>query len=117
MQLVPGFWQPAWSEDTIAVALRSANGLAFVWERGPQILGFACAHDLGFRAYLSELIVDVHSRRQGIGSRLVQAIEEVLRSRGRSVLIADVWHESEPFYRSLGWQPPDAVLLRQRLHP
>ena len=111
------FWQPSWSEDTIAEAIVSANGLAFVWEHGSQILGFACAHDLGFRAYLSELLVDVRARRQGIGTRLVQAIEEVLRRRGQRVLIADVWHDSEPFYRSLGWLPPDAILLRQRLQP
>lgn len=115
MQTSSGFWQPWWSEDTIAQAIRTANGLAFVWEHDSQIVGFVCAHDLGFRAYLSELIVDVGVRRKGIGTRLVQAIEEVLRSRGQRVLISDVWHDSEPFYRSLGWLPPDVVLLRQRL--
>jgi hypothetical protein len=30
-------------------------------------------------------------------------------------LIADVWHDAEPFYRSLGWEPPDVVLLRRKL--
>lgn len=115
MQMMPGFWQPSWSEETLAGAIRSVNGLAFVWEDRSQILGFVCAHDLGFRGYLSELIVDVHVRRQGIGTRLVRAIEEVLRSRGRRVLVADVWQDAEPFYRSLGWLPPDAILLRQQL--
>jgi predicted N-acetyltransferase YhbS len=115
MQMGARFWQPSRLEDTIAEAVRSANGLAFVWEHRSQVLGFGCAHDLGFRAYLSELIVDVRARRQGIGTRLVRAIEEVLRGRGRSVLIADVWHDSEPFYRSLGWLPADALLLRHRL--
>jgi predicted N-acetyltransferase YhbS len=117
MQAVPGFWQPWWSEKTIAQAIRSANGLAFVWEQGSEILGFVCAHDLGFRAYLSELIVDIRVRDQGIGTRLVQAVEEALRSREQGVLIADVWRDAEPFYRSLGWQPPDVVLLRKRLQP
>ena len=115
MQRVAGFWQPFWSEETIAAAIRSANGLALVWENRSQILGFACAHDLGFRGYLSELGVDVRVRRQSIGTQLVRAIEEVLRSRGQRVLIADVWQDAEPFYRSLGWLPPDAVLLRQQL--
>lgn len=110
MQMVPGFWQSWWSEKTIAEAIRSANGLAFVWEHSFQMLGFVCAHDLGFRAYLSELIVDIRVRRQGIGTRLVQAVEGALRNRGQRVLIADVWHDSEPFYRSLGWRPPDVVL-------
>ena len=115
LQMSPGFWQPWWSETTIAQAIRTANGLAFVWEHDSRIVGFACAHDLGFRAYLSDLIVDVRVRRQGIGTRLVRAIEEVLRSRGQRVLIADVLHDSESFYRSLGWLRPDVVLLRQRL--
>jgi ribosomal protein S18 acetylase RimI-like enzyme len=115
MQMVPGFWQPWWSEDTIAEAIRSANGLAFVWEQGSQIVGFTCAHNLGFRAYLSELVIDIRVRRQGIGTRLVQAVEKDLRKRGQKILIADVWRDSESFYNSLGWSHPDAVLLRHRL--
>jgi ribosomal protein S18 acetylase RimI-like enzyme len=116
MQAVPGFWQSWWSDKTIADALRSANGLAFVWEDNSRILGFVCAHDLGFRAYLSELVVDRSVRRQGVGSRLIHTAEEALHARQKRVVIADVWHDAEPFYRSLGWTPPDAVLLRKRLN-
>jgi ribosomal protein S18 acetylase RimI-like enzyme len=117
MQTVPGFWQPWWSEKTIAEAIRSANGLAFVWEQNSQIFGFVCAHDLGFRAYLSELIVDIRVRGQRIGTHLMQTVEEALRSRGQRILLADVWRDAEHFYRLLGWQPPDVVLLRKRLQP
>jgi len=117
MQTVPGFWQSGWSEETIADAIRSANGLAFVWESGGSILGFVCAHDLGFRAYLSELIVDARVRKQGIGKNLVNGVEEALRDRGQRVLIADVWRDAVPFYRSLGWDAPEAVLLRRRIDP
>ena len=56
METVPGFWQPWWSDKTIDNAIRSAEGLTFVWEEEFQILGFVCAHDLGFRACLSELV-------------------------------------------------------------
>lgn len=115
MQAVPGFWQTWWSDETIADAIRSASGLAFVWEDDRQILGFVCAHDLGFRAYLSELVVDSRQRHHGIGTRLVQAVEEGLRGRNQRVLIADVWRDAETFYRGLGWEPPKAVLLRQQL--
>jgi ribosomal protein S18 acetylase RimI-like enzyme len=117
MQSVPGFWQPWWSEDAPEKALLSANGLAFVLEDNSIILGFACAHDLGFRAYLSELVVANQARHRGIGTRLLQAVEVALRNRNQRVLIADVWHNAESFYRSLGWEPPNAVLLRQRLDP
>jgi len=115
METVPGFWQPWWSDKTIDNAIRSAEGLAFVWEEEFQILGFVCAHDLGFRACLSELVVDAGIRQQGIGTRLLRAIEEALRNRGQRILIADVWHDAASFYRSLDWEPPDAVLLRKRL--
>jgi ribosomal protein S18 acetylase RimI-like enzyme len=115
MQMTPGFWQDWWSEKTIAGAIRSANGLAFVWEETSQVVGFVCAHDLGFRAYLSELVVDSGVRQRGIGTRLVQAVETALRERHQQVLIADVWRDAERFYRSLGWNSPEAVLLRQRL--
>jgi len=94
MQAVPGFRQSWWSEKTIADTIHSASGLAFVWEQSTQILGFVCAHDLGFRAYLSELIVDMRIRRQGIGTRLLQAVAEALRPRHQRVLIADVWRDS-----------------------
>jgi 3-oxoacyl-[acyl-carrier protein] reductase len=74
-----------------------------------------CAHDLGFRAYLSELIVAQGARGQGIGRNLVERIQAELARRGRRILIADVWHDAEPFYHSLGWEPPDVVLLRRKL--
>ena len=115
MQTVPGFWQPWWSEETVAEAIRSAQGLPFVWEEGSQIVGFGCAHDLGFRAYLSELVVHARGRRQGIGTRMVHAIAEGLRRRGQQILVADVWRDALSFYTSLGWMSPNAILLRQRL--
>ena len=118
MQAIPGFWQPWWSAETIVTAIRSAGALAFVWENDDsEILGFVCAHDLGFRAYLSELAVAKHARHSGLGTLLVRTVEEALRKRNQRVVVADVWHDAEPFYRSLGWEPPNVILLRQRLDP
>jgi GNAT superfamily N-acetyltransferase len=115
MQSVPGFWQQWWSELTVDQAIQSARDLAFVWEQGSRILGLVCAHDFVFRAYLSEIVVDPDSLRRGIGTGLIQAVEESLRQKGQQVLIAAVWRDAELFYRSLGWEPPDVVLLRQHL--
>jgi len=115
MEAEPGFWQHYWSDATLAKAIETAGGLALVWEDDSTIAGFVCAHDLGFRAYLSELIVAQGARDRGIGRSLVERIQAELARRGCRVLIADVWHEAEPFYRSLGWEPPDVVLLRRKL--
>lgn len=60
-------------------------------------------------------MVAARARHTGIASRLLQAIEEELTHRRRTVIIADVWREAEPFYRSRGWEPPDVVLLASRL--
>jgi predicted N-acetyltransferase YhbS len=117
MEAEPGFWQPDWSDATLVKAIESAGELALVWEEGDAIAGFVCTHDFGFRAYLSELIVAQSARGRGIGRRLVERVQAELARRGRRVLIADVWHSAEPFYRSLGWQPPDVVLLRRALDP
>ena len=115
MEAEPGFWQPEWSDATLGKGIESAGELALVWEEDTSIVGFVCIHDLGFRAYLSELIVARGVRGRGIGRSLVERGQAELVRRGRRILIADVWHSAEPFYRSLGWQPPDVVLLRRKL--
>jgi predicted N-acetyltransferase YhbS len=115
MRSEPGFWHESWRNDTLERVLAAADGLAFVWEDGGRILGFVSAHDLGFRAYLSELIVAREDRTRGIGTRLVQKVEEELRPRGCSILISDVWKGAKGFYKALGWSQPDVILLRKKL--
>jgi len=115
MEAEPGFWQRDWSDATLLRGIETAGDLALVWEDDATIAGFVCAHDLGFRAYLSELIVAHAAKGRGIGRNLVERVQDELARRGRHVLIADVWRDAEPFYRSLGWEPPDVVLLRRKL--
>jgi ribosomal protein S18 acetylase RimI-like enzyme len=117
MQSESGFWQDSWQDKVIDQGIKSADGLAFVWEESGQILGFICAHDLGFRAYLSELIVRDSARNMGIGKQLISHIENELRARGNTALISDVWKDAVSFYRSLGWTEPDVILLRKEIKP
>lgn len=115
MEAEPGFWQQGWSDETLARAIDSAVGLAFIQAERNEIIGFVCAHDVGFRAYLSELIVARRARGRGVGRGLLERVQTILAQRGCATLIADVWREAVPFYRALGWTPPDAVLLRRKI--
>ena len=111
----PGFWQETWREDVLNYSIESAQGLAFVYVADKEIVGFICGHDLGFRAYLSELIVAKKYKGQGIGKRLVKQLESALVARGCKVLVADVWKDARGFYESLGWTSPNVILLRKQL--
>lgn len=115
MQSEPDFWDDSWRANAIDIGIESSKDLSFVWVENDKILGFVSAHDMGFRAYLSELIVSSEYRKSGIGKALLQEIEKTLIQKGCKVLIADVWKDSVEFYRSLGFSEPDVKLLRKRL--
>ncbi len=115
MKSVPSFWSEDWRDDALERALDSARELASVWEEDQKLIGFICAHDVGFRAYLSALVVVESARGHGIGTKLLEHIESELKARGCAVLIADVWKEAKGFYQSRGWSPPDVILMRKRL--
>lgn len=115
MTSVPGFWDASWRVDVLERVVASPGTVALVHDDSETIDGFACAHDVGFRAYLSELVVSPTARGRGIGARLLAEIERQLSALGCTVVIADVWRDAEDFYRSQGWTPPAVVLLRKRL--
>ena len=115
MKSVAGFWDKSWRPDVLERALGSSETIALVHHEDDTIDGFVCGHDVGFRVYLSELVVSPASQGRGVGSQLVSELERRLADRGCSVLSADVWRDAERFYRSRGWTPPAVVLLRKRL--
>src|SRR5512138_2701839 len=82
MEAEPGFWQGDWSDETLARGIETGGDLALVWQEDTEIAGFICAHDLGFRAYLSELIVARGVRGRRIGQSLVERIQTELARRG-----------------------------------
>ncbi len=114
MQSIPGFWNPAWREDALEQALSASGGLAYVADEGGEVIGFICAHDLGFRAYLNELVVAEPQQGKGIGRRLLERVELELRARGCGIIVSDVWKTATGFYESMGWSAPDVILLRKR---
>jgi ribosomal protein S18 acetylase RimI-like enzyme len=115
MKSVEGFWDKGWRQDVIQLGIRSANGLSFVYEENDNILGFICAHDFGFRAYLSELVVSPKVQGKGVGQQLVEKVQEELKERGCKIIISDVWKDAEHFYVKLGWSKPNVILIRKKL--
>lgn len=115
IESIAGLWHPDWRPDVLERAIRSADGLAYVWMEGDDLVGFACAHDVGFLAYLSLLAVAEAARGHGIGATLIRHIEQALADRGCSILISDVWQDAVGFYQAVGWSAPPVVLLRHGL--
>jgi len=115
MKSEPGFWHDNWPKDVLEHAIDSVECLAFLWEENGQVIAFTSAHDVGFLAGLSTLIVAEPAKNKGIGKKLIQHIENELTSRGCNTLISDVWKNAVGFYKSLGWSEPDVVLLRKKL--
>jgi len=114
LRSISGVWQPIWRSDVVERALLSANGLAYV-ATDHSLIGFGCAHDAGFRAYLSELVIAESWQRRGVGSALLAALQRGVAARGCKLVVADVFPPAVPFYRAHGWGEPLAVLLRREL--
>jgi len=53
-----------------------------------------------------KLLVDRKARRQGLGRRLMAAVEEMARDEGRTLLVLDTrqGEPSEEFYGALGYR-------------
>jgi len=66
VESVPGFWHAEWRPDVLTHALHTADGLAFVWDDNGNIVGFSCAHDVGFLGYLSLLVVAEAARGKAL---------------------------------------------------
>lgn len=115
MKSVQGVWQRGWRPDSVQRSIAAADGLAFVATNADAIIGFVSGHDLGFRGYLSELVVAERHQRTGVGSALLKAFERALADRHCRLVIADVYPPAAAFYAARGWKSSRAVLLARRL--
>lgn len=56
-------------------------------------------------AIINCVIVDPQYRRKGIGTLLLTRLHKMAKEQGYHAIVLDSRRKSEPFYRSLGYQP------------
>jgi GNAT superfamily N-acetyltransferase len=84
----------------IFLVARDANGIVGTVQLHP-----AWAPNQAHRAEVVKLLVHRHSRREGLGTRLMRAIEDAAQRAGFSLLTLDAKRgaTAEYLYRQLGW--------------
>lgn len=115
LRSLPGVWQDTWRPDCILRGIHNSGGLAFLAEFGGQIIGFISAHDVGFRAYISEFAIAEEWQGKGVGTLLLTHVENQLSANNCALVIADVFPPAEGFYLKRQWGHPKAILMSRRL--
>ena len=91
-----------------------AHSLAYICAYAHEALvGFVnVAWDGGIHAFLLDTTVHPDHQRRGVGRRLVELAAAEARRRGMEWLHVDYEPHLEPFYRSCGFTPTLAGLIR-----
>jgi len=92
--------------SAIFLVARDAGGIVGTVQLHP-----AWAPNQPHRAEIAKLLVHRRSRRTGLGTRLMQAIEDAARRAGFSLLTLDAKRggAAEHLYRHLGWTPVGTI--------
>ena len=109
------FWHKVWTNDTLRKAIEMAQDSALVYEENSNIVGFVFGYNLGFRGYISALLVKNGYRKNGIGKLLLNRIENNLEKNKCELIIADIIPDAELFFKKLGWKKPYAKLYCKRI--
>ncbi len=109
INLAPEFWRTEWCPEAWKRALRASRGLTFVWEEAGHILGFVCAHDIGWPGYLCTLVVAEPAHAENVGAELIHSVQRELAARGHATVLSEfvgICQAREP-------ATPDLILLRR----
>ena len=79
-----------------------AGGSIFVAEATKSIVGFACLAET--RQHIDDLFVDPNYTRQGIGTLLLNTLEQVTFAKQKSQLSVTASLTARPFYLSRGFK-------------
>ena len=98
----------AWWRKTISAA--DPRAIFLVAREGEYIVGTVQLHpawapNQPHRGEIAKLLVDRRSRRTGLGTRLMHAIEDAARRAGFTLLTLDAkrGEAAEQLYRNIGW--------------
>jgi predicted N-acetyltransferase YhbS len=89
IKLAPEFLYTEWYPEAWRRAIRASQDLTFVWEEARRILGFICAHDIGWPGYLCTLIVAESARAGNVGAELIHQVQRELAARGCAAVLSD----------------------------
>lgn len=108
-------WLEAWGsrepKDFSSILSRSLTHIG-AYEDG-RLVGFVnVAWDGGIHAFILDTCVATGMRRRGIATRMVTEATNVARERGATWLHVDFEPHLTSFYRSCGFRPTEAGLLR-----
>ncbi|MEO6119752.1 MAG: GNAT family N-acetyltransferase [Terriglobales bacterium] len=86
--------------------MKSPGAFTLVAEADSKIVGFILAHAHPQHGHIITIDVDQSQRRAGLGSRLLEAAEERLRSLKKTAVILEVAVDNQPaitFYKRQGY--------------
>jgi ribosomal protein S18 acetylase RimI-like enzyme len=99
------FWR-----DKVLPSVQTGGRCVMIAREGEEIIGTVqllidTPPNQPHRAEVAKLLVHLKARRKGVGRALMIAVEEVARSRQRTLLTLDTSNgdAAEPLYRSLGF--------------
>ena len=109
INLAPEIWGTEWCPEAWKRAIHASQGLTFVWEEASHIVGFICAHDIGWLGYLCTLIVAESVRASSVGAELIHYVQRELAARGCATAIS----VSIGMCQAREQTAPDLILLRR----
>ncbi len=120
----------SWSENSIMETLANPHTLCLAAEKAGKLIGYALVYAVGDEAEIVRIAVEKEQRKQGYGSRLLEALEECCREKRIRRLLLDVRlgnQEARRFYEKAAFQedgvrrgfyenpPEDAVLMSKEI--
>ncbi len=118
-----------WSKEAFLECFDYPYYHGFVAEEGGRICGYCCLISLFEVGEIANIAVEKSRRGQGVGTRLMQTMEERAKSLGAERCLLEVRRSNAPalaLYARLGYEPygvrakyypdgEDAVLMEKRI--